>query len=189
MVCIWDFFFFSSNYLGLFQKTISATLSSRILYCLVKSTAFATISKSLIQLKKSLFLSKVGVQYPAPGFESTLFKLPLHNVSVCIYIAFVFWNEIKSLSIAQRSCRKSNINLLTISLHANNNLSGASAFELLSWRGWFFSNFCQNPWKIPVKVIIFSKFAQKFGCSFTKNEPSSKIFVKDFENRYIITTL
>ena len=80
-------------------------------------------------------MSRVGLQYPAAGFEVTRFKLPLHNPSICIYIALVFWNEIESLSIARRSCRKSKVNLLTIYLHANKNLSCASVFELLSDKG------------------------------------------------------
>ena len=120
-----------------------------------------------------LFLSRVGVQYPAPGFRSTRFKLPLQNVSVCIYIIFVFWNEIESLSIAQHSCRKPKVNLMIISLHLRNNLSGTSVFELLWWRGCLFCNFCQNLWKISVnlrgslasvllKMNFFKDISQRF---------------------------
>ena len=63
--------------------TLSGTLSSRIVYCLVKSAAFATISK-LSQFTKSLYFCPGSEfnQYPAPGFGSTRFKLPLHNVSI-----------------------------------------------------------------------------------------------------------
>ena len=47
-----------------FPKTISATLPSRILYCLVKSAAFATKSKVLIN---SIYKIVISVQGRSSG--------------------------------------------------------------------------------------------------------------------------
>ena len=132
-----------------------------------------------------LFLFRVGVQYPAPGFVSTDFKSPLHNVffrgSIFIYIVFLFWNKTESLSMAHRSCPKPKVNFVTINLHVSSNLGSTTVFEVLWWRGWLFCNFSQNLWKTSVKVIIFSRFASKFGCSYTKNKLLEKYFSRFWE--------
>ena len=44
-----------------------------------------------------------------------------------------------------------------------------------------FSKFCQNPWKIPVKVLIFIKRKNvifKFFFNFTKNEHFDRYFLR-----------
>ena len=154
LVCIWDNFF-SSNSFGLFSKNLYPPLC---LVALVKSAAFA---KSLINSIYKIVISVQGRssicgyrfwKYPFQIAIKQCFSMHLHS------FGFLKWNKVVVYCSAQ--LHKSSVNLLTTSLHANNNLR------------------CQRIWITLVTRMVVLQLLS--------NELLQR-FLKDFKNRCIIT--